>query len=125
MEVAHCQNEIKTSKAIREAKASYVATLSNAEATYVPARRKMETAHSTSTSEAEADCDTVVRKAEAAITMQASKLQQTHQETMRNLKDEALEEENNAFQSFLWALGAALQVCPTDTLGNLCTPYIY
>ena len=53
-EVAHHWNGIKTSKAIREVKASYAATLGNAMATYVTAMRKVETTHLTSISEAEA-----------------------------------------------------------------------
>ena len=77
MEVAHCQNEIKTSEAIREVKASYAAALGNAEATYVTAVRKVTT-HSTSTSEVEAAHATAVRKAGAASAAQALKLQQTH-----------------------------------------------
>ena len=81
-EVAHHQNELKTSEAIREVKASNTATLCNAEAAYVTAIWKVDTTSSTSTSEAEAACTTAVRKAEAASAVQALKLQQTHQETM-------------------------------------------
>ena len=41
MEIAHCQNESKTSEAINEIKAHYVAALCNAKATYVvPIRRQ-------------------------------------------------------------------------------------
>ena len=35
-EVSHCQNEINTSKAIREIKAWYTATIGDAKATYGP-----------------------------------------------------------------------------------------
>ena len=84
--------------------------------------RKAETAHSTSTSEVEAACTTTVRKAEAASVAQASKLQQTHQETMQNLKDEALEVEKHPCQSFLQACGVALQACPNEALGKLMYP---
>ena len=122
-EVTHCQNKIKTSEAIREAKTHYTATLGDAEAVYVSAMRKMETARSASTNEAEAVCATTVRKADTASAAQALKLQQTQQETMWNLEDEALEVEKCACQSFLWACGATLQACPNE--GNLCTPYIY
>ena len=121
-EVTHCQNEIKTSEAIREVKASYVATLGDTEATNTTAMRKTETTHSTSTSEVEAAHITTVRKAEAASAVQASKLQQTHQETTQNLEDEALEVEKCACQSFLQACGAALQACPNEALGKLMYP---
>ena len=118
-EVAHCQNEIKTSKAIREVKAHYAATLSDAEAAYATAMRKAEAAHSASTSEVEAACTTAVRKAEVASVVQASKLQQVHQETMWNLEDEDLEVEKCTHQSFLQACGAALQACPNEALWKL------
>ena len=94
----------------------------DAEAAYATAMRKVETAHSTSTSEAEAAHATTVRKAEAASVAQAWKLQQTHQETMQNLEDEALEVEKHACQSFLWACGVALQACPNKALGKLMYP---
>ena len=122
MAVAHCQIEIKTSKAIREVKASYVAALGNPETAYVNTMRKVETAHSTSTSEAETACATAVRKAEDASAVQALKLQQTHQETMWNLENEALEVEKHACQSFLWACGIAIQACPNEALGKLMYP---
>ena len=122
MEVAHHQNEIKTSEAIREVKACYAATLGDAEAAYVTAMRKVETAHSTSTSEVEAACTTAVRKAEAASVAQASQLQQVYQETVWNLEDEALGVEKHAHQSFLRACRVALQACPNEALGRLMYP---
>ena len=101
MEVTHCQNEIKTSEAIREVKACYMATLGDAKSAYGTAMRKVEATHSASTSEVEAVHVTAMRKAEAASAVQVSKLQQVHQETMQNLEDEALEAEKHAHQSFL------------------------
>ena len=65
-EVAHCQNEIKTSEAIREVKACYTAALSDAESAYGTAIRKAEAVHSASTSEVEAVHATTVSKAKAA-----------------------------------------------------------
>ena len=62
METAHCQNEAKTSKAIKEIKARYMAALSDVEATYMAAIREAEAAHSASTREAEVICATAVRK---------------------------------------------------------------
>ena len=44
-EVAHHQNEIKSSEAIREVEAHYTATLSNAESAYRTAMRKVEAAY--------------------------------------------------------------------------------
>ena len=76
--------------------------------------RKVEATHSASTSEAEANYTTAIRKAEAASAGQASKLQQVHQETMWNLEDEALEVEKCACQSFLQACGVSLQACPNE-----------
>ena len=81
--------------------------------------RKAEAAHSASTSEVEAIHATGIRIAEAANVVQASKLQQQHQEAMQNLEEEALEVEKHSHQSFLQACGVALQACPTDTLGKL------
>ena len=121
-EVAHHQNEIKTSEAIREVKACYAVTLSNAESAYGTAMRKVEATRSASTIKAEAVCATAVRKAEAASVVQASKLQQVHQETMQDLEDEALEVEKCACQSFLWACGADLQACPNEALGKPMYP---
>ena len=122
MEVIHCQNEIKTSEAIRKVQAHYAATLGNAKSTYGSAMRKAEATHSASTSEAEDNHTTAIRKAEAASAVQASKLQQVHQETMWNLEDEALEVEKHACQSFLQACGVALQACPNEALEKLMYP---
>ena len=122
MEVTHHQNEIKISEAIREVKAYYMATLSDAESAYGTAMRKVEAVHSVSTSEVEAVCTTAVRKAEAASAAHASKLQRVHQETSWSLDDEALEVEKCACQSFLWACGAALQACLNEALGKLVYP---
>ena len=123
MEITHCLNEIKTSEAIREIKAHYMAALSNAKATYAAAIREAEATLSASAREAEVICNIAVRKAEAASVAQTSKLQQIHQETIQTLEDKAIEEEKCAHQSFLWACGAALQACPNEALGYLCTPY--
>ena len=89
-EIAHHQNETKTSEAIKEIKACYVAALSDAEATYAAAIREVEATHSASTREAEVIHTTAVRKAEAASVAQTSKLQQVHQETIQTLEDEAM-----------------------------------
>ena len=101
MEITHCQNESKTSEAIKEIKAHYAAALSNSKATYVAAIREAEATHSASTREAEVIHATAVRKAEAASVMKTSKLQQDHQETMQTLEDEVIEKEKCAHQSFL------------------------
>ena len=121
-EIAHHQNETKTSEAIKEIKAHYVATLSDAEATYVAAVREAEAAHSASTREVEVIHTTAVRKAEAASVAQTSKLQQVHQETIQTMEDEAIEEEKCAHQSFLWGCGVVLQACPNEALGVLMYP---
>ena len=52
-EVSHHQNEINLAEAIREVKAMYAATISDAESAYVTAMRKADAAHSASTSEVE------------------------------------------------------------------------
>ena len=52
-EVSHCQNEIDTSKAIREIKAWYTAMAGDAEAAYGTTIRKVEAVHLASTSKAE------------------------------------------------------------------------
>ena len=122
MEIAHCQNETKTSEAIKEIKAWYAAALSDAEATYVAAVGKVGAAHSASTREVEVIHATAVRKAEAASVVQTSKLQQVHLETIQTLEDEAIEEEKHACQSSPWACGTALQLCPNKTLGVLMYP---
>ena len=121
-EVTHHQNEIKTSEAIREVNAHYMAALSNAKAAYVTAMRKAETAHSASTSEPEAVHATAVRKAEAASVVKASNLQQVLQETMQNLDGEALVVEKHTHQSVLQACAVALQACPNEALGKLMYP---
>ena len=125
MEIAHNQNESKTSKAIKEIKAHYTAALSNAEATHVAAVREAEATHSASAREVEVICATAVRKAEAASVMQTSKLQQDHQETMQTLEDEAIKEEKHTHQSFLQACGVALQALPNEALGVLMYPHTF
>ena len=81
-EVGHCQNEINTSEAIREIKSWYTATIGDAEDIYGTTIRKAEAICLASTSKVEVTCATGIRKAKAANAMQASKLQQQHQEAM-------------------------------------------
>ena len=121
-EVSHHQNEINLAEAIREVKARYDATISDAKSTYATAIRKAEAACSASTSEVKVIHATRIRKAEAVNVVQASKLQCQHQEAMQNLEEEALEVEKHSWQSFLQACGAALQACPTNALGKLMYP---
>ena len=121
-EVSHCQNEIDTSKAIREIKAWYATMIADAKATYRTIMRKAEAAHLVSTSEAEITQATGIRKVEATNATQASKLQQQHQEDMQNLEVEALKVEKDAHQSFLWAYGVAFQACPSEALAKLMYP---
>ena len=116
MEITHHQNETKTSEAIKEIKAHYVAALGDAIG-------EAEAAHSASVREAEVICTTAVRKAEAASAVQTSKLQQFHKETKQTLEDEAIEEEKCACQSFLQACGATLQACPNEALGGTYVPH--
>ena len=52
-EVGHCQNEINTSKAIREIKAQYASMIRDAEAAYGTTLRKAEAVHLASTSKVE------------------------------------------------------------------------
>ena len=122
VEITPCLNDNKTSKAIKGVKAHYAAALGNAKATYVATIREAEATCSATTGEAEAICTIAVREAEAASVAQASKLQQVHQETMQTLEDEAIKEEKDAYQSFLWAYGAVLQACPNEALGVLMYP---
>ena len=122
MEIAYCQNESKTSEAIKEIKAHYVAALSDAQATHPAAVRDAEATHSSSAREAEVIHATAVRKAEAASVMQTSKLQQDHQETIQTLEDEVIEEGRCAHLSILQACAVALQACPNQALGVLMYP---
>ena len=57
-EVSHHQSEINPAEAIREVKARFATTISDADTTYVTAMRKAEATHSASTSEAEVICTT-------------------------------------------------------------------
>ena len=63
-----------------------------------------------------------VREAEAACATHAFNLQQAHGETMQSLESEAIKEERQDHQSFLWDCRAALQACPTEALGVLMCP---
>ena len=121
-EVSHCQNEMDTFKAIREVKGQYAATIEDPESTYRTTMSKVEAVHLASTSEAEVFLAIGIRKAKAANAMQASKLQQQHQEAMQNLEEKALEVEKHTHQYFLWAFGVALQACPNETLAKLMYP---
>ena len=73
-EIANCQNETKTSKAINGVEAHYTVALHDSEAIYVAAKREAEATCYTFTREAEATRTTAVREAEAARAVQTSKL---------------------------------------------------
>ena len=122
MEIAHHQNETKTSEAIKEIEACSTTALGDAKATYVVVIREEGAAHAASAREAEVIHTTAVRKAEIASVVQTSKLQQAYQETIQTLEDEAIEEEKCACQSFLQACEVALQACPNKSLGVLMYP---
>ena len=96
--------------------------IGDAKTTYGTAIRKAEAAHLASTSRAEVTRATGIRKAKATNAVQASKLQQQHQEAMQNLEEEALKEEKFTHQSFLWTCEGALQACPNDALAKLMYP---
>ena len=74
LEIAHCQNETKTSKAIKGVEAHYMVALCNTEAICMAAMTEAGATHSASTRDAEAICATAVREAEAATAVQTSKL---------------------------------------------------
>ena len=95
-EVSHCQNEINLAEAIREVKTRYATANGDAESAYATAARKVEATCSASTSEGKVISATGVRKAETANVVQASKLQQQHQEAIWNLEEEALEVEKHS-----------------------------
>ena len=65
-EVSHCQNEIDTSKAIREIKAWYTAVIRDAKDIHGTAIRKVEAILLASTGKAKVIQATGIRKAEAA-----------------------------------------------------------
>ena len=96
--------------------------IGDAKATYRTAIRKSEAVHLASASKVEVIQVTRIWKAEAANAMQASKLQQQHQEAMWNLEEEALEVKKCTHQSFLWACGVALKACPNEALAKLMYP---
>ena len=77
-EIAHHQNETKTSETIKEIEACSATALSDAKATYAAAVREAEATCAASTREVEVIHTTAVRKAETASGAQASKLQQVH-----------------------------------------------
>ena len=121
-EISHCQNEIDTSKAIREIKVQYTTEIADAEAGYRTTMRKAEAVHLASYSKVEIIWATGIRKAKATNATWASKLQQQHQEAMQDLEEEALQVEKDACQSFLWACGVAFQACPNEALAKLMYP---
>ena len=116
------QNKSKAAEAIKIAKACYMGTICEAEAVYVMAIKEAETSHSTSIVEAEGGHLTAIRDVEATCVAHALELQQAHGEAIRTLENEAIKEEGQAHQSFLWACRAALQACPTESLGILMYP---
>ena len=94
-------------------------TSHEAKAMYAMAIREVETNCSTSIMEAEGGHSTAVREVEATCVAHTLDLQQAHGEAIRVLESEAIEEDGQAHQSFLQACGAALQACPTESLGIL------
>ena len=84
--------------------------------------REAETSCSTSVMEVEGGHLTVIRDVEATCVAHTLNLQQAHGEAIRTLENEAIKEEGQACQSFLWACGVALWACPPESLGILMYP---
>ena len=78
--------------------------------------REVEANCSTSIMEAEGGHVTAIREVEAACMACTFDLQQAHRGTIWTLESETIDEDGQAWQSFLWACGAALQACPAEAL---------
>ena len=99
-ETALHQNEGKTAKAIKEAKACCTATILDTEAMSAAA----------------------IREAETACADHAHTLEQSHRESMQDIVCEAIEKEGWDHQSFLDVCGVALQACPPEAHEVLMYP---
>ena len=103
IETALHQKEAKAAEAIKIAEAHYVGTICKAKAMYAMAIREAEISHSTSIMEVEGSCLTAIRYIEATCAACTLDLQQAYGKAIRNLENEAIEEEGWDHQSFLQA----------------------
>ena len=99
--MALCQNDSKTMKSIKEAKAIC--------------------AHPTQ--EAKTLCSTTIREAEAWGASQAGSLQKLHAKTIQCLEEVAIKEKSKGQFNFLSACQAALQASPPKLHGMLVASY--
>ena len=133
-EMAFCQNESETTKAIKEAKTLCTCTTRIPEAHRVMLISKAEAQHATCIMEAKANCASIIaevenccsmmiRKAESCSVKQAHSIQQSHAKGMQHLETEAIGEEGKDCLSFLTTCGAILQASHPKDHGVLVTPF--
>ena len=99
-EIAMHQNEVQTTKAIKEVEVQHVAAIREAETCY----------------------EVTVQEAEACSANQAQALEQSNEESVLKLEHDALAEEGHDHWAFVEACGAALRVCYLKAHGVLIYP---
>ena len=117
-EMALCQNNSETTKAIKEARSLCACTIreaeahqakliSEAEARYATCIKEAKGNCATTIEEAENCCSAAIRKAESHSTKQAHSIQQSRAKGMQHLETEPIGEEGKGYLSFLTTCGAA------------------
>ena len=107
--IARCQNEDLTTKAIKEAEVQHAATIREAEATI---------------NEAETHHKIAIKEAETHHATQAHNLQQSHEESVLKMEWEVLVQEGCDCQAFAEACDTALWACPLKAHGVLMYPLL-
>ena len=118
-----CQNESKTIKSIKEAKALCTCSIREAEGNCAHSIKEAEGNCAHSIKEAEAHCSTAIREAENQGASQASSIQQSHAKDIQHLEEEAIEEESKDQLNFPSACQAALKASPPESCSMLIASY--
>ena len=127
-EMALHQNELETTKAIKEAKTLHACTIREAKTHQVMLISQAEALHTTCIKEAKANCASIIaeaenccsmaiRKAESCSARQAHSIQQSHAKGMQCLEMEAIEEEGKDHLSILTTCGTAIWASPPKRMG--------
>ena len=128
------QNELETTKAIKEVKALFAHTIHDAETCQTALISEAKVQHATcikeiednctcALAEAENCCSTAIMEVESSSTSKACSVQQSHAKDIQCLEAETIEEEGKDGLAFLDAYGTALLASPPKAHGIMVTPF--
>ena len=118
-----CQNESKTTKSIKEARAVCSHVTLDAKALCFATIKEAKTTQACTIQEDEAACSVAIRDAETQRASQAELLHRQHGKVMQDLEEQVIQKEGRSQTDFLSACQTALHASPVELKGVLVASY--